>query len=229
MHHRTHPGAGFQEEAVADERLWAMFDDLPTAAYLWRRDGDDLRLVAFNAAADRQSGERALGHLGSSARTTYAQEPEILDDLRRCLREGSTFGREMDYVIPETGDRPRIRVTYASMPPDFVMVSIVNVSEDTAITRDLHRSGVDLGRLLQERSRLQDEARLAAGRERARIGTELHDHAIQSLAAVQLRLDALRRASEDPSTADEREPLERAVGSAIGRLRAITSEAAPAP
>jgi signal transduction histidine kinase len=225
MQHPTHPGAGFQEEAVADERLWTMFEELPTAAYLWNRDGDDLRLVAFNAAADRQSAQRAADHLGGSARATYAAEPEILDDLLRCLREGSTFGREMDYLVPETGDRPRIRATYASLPPDLVMVSIVNVSDQTAAAQDLRRSGADLGRLLRERSRLQEEAAKAAEHERARIGADLHDHAIQSLAAVQLRLDALRRSSEDPSTAEELEALEREVATAIAGLRAIISGA----
>jgi signal transduction histidine kinase len=229
MHDQTHPGAGLQEESVADERLWAMFDELPTAAYLWRRDGDDLRLVAYNAAAARQSEYRAANHLGRSARATYAQEPDVLDDLLRCLRDGSTFGREMDYVVPETGERPRIRVTYASLPSDLVMVSIMNVQGETEIAENLRRSGTELARLLREQSRLQEELRGAADRERERIGADLHAHAIQSLTAVQLRLDALRRLSKDPATADELGDLEREVAAAIRRLRGLTAPADPEP
>jgi signal transduction histidine kinase len=210
-------------EALGDDRVWGLFDDLPTAAYAWRVRGDDLVLVAHNEAAASTSDGRASAWLDTLATEVYADEPEILADLRRAASDGSTFGREMTYSPPDTpGESFRIRVTYAAMPPDLVIVHLINVTDEQTMQEDLRRSAAEISRLVRERARVEREAAEAAAEERRRLAAELHDHAIQSMTAAGLRLDALRRQTDGEVGAALQE-INELVGEAIARLRDLTS------
>lgn len=212
---------GHNRAALGDDRVWGLFDELPTAAFAWRVEADDLLLVAHNAAALADSGGTASAWLGRRASEVYRTEPEILADLRRCAADGSTFGREMSYTVPDSQETVQIRVTYAAMPPDLVVVHIINVTDEVTLQEDLRRSAAELTRLIRERARGEREALDSARRERERMATELHDHAIQSITAAGLRLDALRRRS----ALDLDEPLREIndlLSESIERLRALT-------
>jgi signal transduction histidine kinase len=216
------PHEAHNRAALGDDRVWTLFDELPTAAYVWRVDGDDLILVAHNAAALTNSGGTAPAWLGRAASQVYRDEPEILADLRRCAADGSTFGREMDYTVPDSGDTFRIRVTYAAMPPDLVVVHVLNVTDEITLQEDLRRSAAELSRLTRERARIEREADEATSRERERLAAELHDHAIQSMTAAGLRLDALRRRAS-PDEQDALREINELLSESIERLRALTA------
>jgi signal transduction histidine kinase len=208
-------------EALGDDRVWTLFDELPTAAYAWRVHGDDLVLVAHNAAAVANSNGRAPAWLGTPATEVYAAEPEILADLRRAAGDGSTFGREMTYTSPDDPDNDyRIRVTYAAMPPDLVVVHVLNVTDEQTLQEDLRRSAAEISRLIRERARVAEEA---AATERRRLATEVHDRSIQSMSAAGLRLDSLRRRT-DGDVAAALGDINELVGEAITRLRELMTD-----
>jgi signal transduction histidine kinase len=214
----------YNRGALGDDRVWKLFDELPTAAYAWRARGDDLVLVAHNAAAVTTSGGRAPAWLGTLATGVYVDEPEILADLRRVAADRSMFGREMTYSPPDQqGASFRIRVTYAAMPPDLVVVHLLDVTDEETLQEDLRRSAAEISRLISERVRAERDAEDAAAEERRRLATELHDHAIQSMTAAGLRLDVLRSRA-DGETAAALEEIGELVAESIARLRDLTAE-----
>jgi signal transduction histidine kinase len=209
-------------DALGDDRVWKLFDELPTAAFAWRQVEDDLVLVAHNAAAVTTSGGRAPAWLGTLATGVYADEPEILADLRRAAADRSVFGREMTYAPPDLPGSYRIRVTYAAMPPDLVVVHLLNITDQETLQEDLRRSAAEVSRLIAERARVEREAEDAAAEERRRLAAELHDHAIQSMTAAGLRLDALR-ARTDGEVGAAVEEIGGLVAVSIARLRNLTA------
>jgi len=214
----------YNRDALGDDRVWKLFDELPHAAFAWRGVEDDLVLVAHNAAAVTTSGGRAPAWLGTLATGVYADEPEILADLRRVAADRSMFGREMTYTPPDQPDASyRLRVTYAAMPPDLVVVHLLNVTDENTLHEDLRRSGAEIARLVEERARAQREAEDAVGQERRRLAVELHDHAIQSMTAAGLRLDVLR-AQSDGELRAALDEIGELVSTSIDRLRSLTAE-----
>ena len=213
----------YNRGALGDDRVWKLFDELPHAAFAWRDVEDDLVLVAHNAAAVATSGGRAPAWLGTLATGVYADEPEILADLRRAAADRSMFGREMTYTPPDQPDASyRLRVTYAAIPPDLVVVHLLNITDEEALHEDLRRSAAEIGRLVEERARAEHEAEDAAGEERRRLASELHDHAIQSMTAAGLRLDVLR-ARTDGDVRTALEEIGELVADSIARLRNLTA------
>ena len=84
--------------------------------------------------------------------------------------------------------------------PDDVEVERHGSSE----VRSLERSFRDmLGRLEAERRGASSAALNAQERERARIARDLHDEVNQALTGLLLRLEAIRRATDDPEVRDE--------------------------
>ena len=213
----------YNRDALGDDRVWKLFDDLPHAAFAWRGVEGDLVLVAHNAAAVTTSGGRAPAWLGTLATGVYADEPEILADLRRAAADRSMFGREMTYTPPDQPDASyRLRVTYAAMPPDLVVVHLLNVTDEETLHEDLRRSAAEIGRLIEERARAEREADVAVGDERRRLAVELHDHAIQSMTAAGLRLDVLR-ARTDGDVRAALDEIGELVADSIARLRNLAA------
>lgn len=203
---------------LVERRFEAFFQGSPVPTYVWRSDGDDLVLIARNHAADASSGGRAEAYVGRRASDLYGEdEPEILEDLRRCVRERATFGREMGYTIPGTDEGYDLRVTYAFAPPNLVLVHLVNVTDERNATREIERSVGELRRADRERRRLLRELVASQERERARIAEDVHDDTMQELVAVSLRLEALRR--RVPGAAEDIRSLEEIMREAVGRLR----------
>lgn len=203
---------------LGERRFEAFFRASPVPTYVWRRAGTDLLLHAHNAAADASSGGRASAYLGRRATDVYGEdEPEILDDLLRCLRERSTFGREMSYTIPGTEESYDLHVTYAFAPPDLVIVHLENVTEQRRDRAELERSVTELRRADRERRQLLRELVASQEQERKRIAEAVHDDTLQQLVALSLRLEALRDGF--PGAAEDLERLQAMTRDAVGRLR----------
>jgi signal transduction histidine kinase len=77
---------------------------------------------------------------------------------------------------------------------------------------------------MRERARAEREAQDAARRERERLAEELHDHAIQTITAAGLRIDALRRRAA-PQDDEALREINDLLTEAIERLRALTESA----
>jgi len=112
----------------AFSRLSAYFDETPTPAYLWRREGDELYLRRLNKAARQQWGDHVDNLLGAPASEVCADMPEVVADICQCLETQTAVRRETSRKSPRLGER-RLIVTYVPVAPDAVVAHAEDISE----------------------------------------------------------------------------------------------------
>jgi signal transduction histidine kinase len=86
-------------------------------------------LQDFNDAAETATNGRIRDGVGSLAFVWYADQPELLADLRTCVGEQCTLRREMHYRFRSTGAERDLVVTYVFVAARTVMAHIEDVTE----------------------------------------------------------------------------------------------------
>jgi PAS domain S-box-containing protein len=112
-----------------EEWVRRQFQGSPLPSYYWRCDGDDFVLVTHNQAADALTQGQITRLLGGRASEMYKDEPQVIEELRRCVREGRTSWREMTYRLRSTGETRPFDISCIFLPPDVVMVQTIDLSE----------------------------------------------------------------------------------------------------
>jgi PAS domain S-box-containing protein len=137
-------GIDVTEATLAQQRLRAQFHGVPVPIYVWQRvergDAKVLVLVDYNEAAMNVTKGGIRDHLGEQAGSFHLDDPAIVEELNRCLDTGVTIQREMDHVIRTTGEKKRLFVTYASSPPDLVIVHTEDVTERTKLEHQFRQA-----------------------------------------------------------------------------------------
>ena len=173
------------------------------------------RVVNLNPAAERAVGVAAAQAVGRRVEELLGVEPSLVD-------------RADDPVLPEEMELGQGRYELSTTP-----------------LRD--RGGRDTGRVVvlrdvterhlahQRLVRLDTQRRWLLGRvvwaqeeERRRIAGEVHDDAIQTIAAARLMLTAFRDQLQNDSQRQLLDHLEEAVSSSLGRLRTLVFDLRPA-
>ena len=121
------------------ERYEAQFRSLPVPTYVWRREDDDFVLMEWNAAAERASRGGIERYAGARASEMHADAPEVTEALERCWATRSQESREQTYRMRSTDEVRQMVVTYASVPPDLVLVHTLDITQRVQSERQLLR------------------------------------------------------------------------------------------
>ncbi|MFZ5917889.1 MAG: GAF domain-containing protein [Chloroflexota bacterium] len=119
----------------SEAQMRAQYKGIPVPTYTWQRHGDDLMLVDYNDAAMAFTAGKIATLMGSQASVLHADDPQILEELNRCLREQCTIEREMTHRLRSTGENKYLNVKYAFVPPDLVMVHTEDISRQKELDR----------------------------------------------------------------------------------------------
>ena len=119
------------------ERYQAQFRSLPVPTYLWQRHGADFVLREYNAAAEVLTGGAIAELLGRSASEMYSHDPRILLAFERCWSTRAPFTHEIDYRLRSIDQLRHLIVTYAAIPPDFVLVHTLDITDRVESERKL--------------------------------------------------------------------------------------------
>ena len=114
---------------ASEERFRRQYQELPTPAYTWRRDGDDFLLEDCNRAALATTNGTLAEHFGECLSRFYHDGPDMVADIRRAAAEQRTITRELRYQFSGTGQERDLVVRYVPIPPDIVMVYMEDVTE----------------------------------------------------------------------------------------------------
>ncbi|HET8699027.1 MAG TPA: PAS domain-containing protein [Gammaproteobacteria bacterium] len=126
--------------AELDDRLFRThFENLPGPAFIWRRDGDDFRLLAHNRAGAQIAEDQTGSHLGARASELYPERPDILEDLRRCADRGEIVRRETSFRF-RSGRLVESVVTVVPLGADVVVAHIEDVTQQRAAGRAVEQS-----------------------------------------------------------------------------------------
>ncbi len=137
-------GLDVTDATIAQRRVRVQFESLPVPTYVWQRrledGGEQFVLVDFNQAAVRITRGKITDDLGVLASAHFAGEPEVVAELHRCLAEGATIQREMDWTLKTTKEIRRLFVTYAPAPPDLVIVHTEDVTDRSRLEAQLRQA-----------------------------------------------------------------------------------------
>lgn len=120
----------------------SIFKKFPTPTYLWQKIGDELILIDFNNAAKEITEEKIINFLGIKASELYKEQPQILEELCRCMNEQNCISREMIYHYQSTGQEKILFVIYDYVSPNLVLVHTKNITEQKKAEEKLRESEI---------------------------------------------------------------------------------------
>jgi diguanylate cyclase (GGDEF)-like protein/PAS domain S-box-containing protein len=123
----------------SQERYQAQFQSLPVPTYLWQRRGDDFVLLECNQAAEVLTHGAVKNLIGLTGAEMYPDDPEIRLHLERCWSTQTPITEEMDYQLRSIGGVRHMVVTYVPVPPDYLLVHTLDITERVASERELRR------------------------------------------------------------------------------------------
>jgi len=135
-----------------EARFRAVYDHLPNATFLWRRQSEGVVLTDFNAAAKAAMGGSVTDILGKSAPALCDYFPSLDEDLERCFQTRAPVRREVDCNLSGSDARQRMVLTYGFLPPDMAILHTEDITNQRRTEQQLQAS-----------QRLEAIGRLAGG------------------------------------------------------------------
>jgi len=117
--------------ALPDEDLFRVhFDNLPRPAYIWRREGKDFALIAYNRAAAELPHSDVASLIGKTASALQAGSAhDMLGDLENCAKNRVIVKREVEHRYIGTGVRRTLDLTIVPLSADIVVLHTEDVTE----------------------------------------------------------------------------------------------------
>lgn len=142
------------EKALRDseEKIRLQYRSIPVPTYTWQSSGDEMILVNFNDAAEKITHGKIKDYMGITAHKLFADSPEYVEQLERCLAEKSSFESETDYHYRSTGEVKILHVKFTFVEPDLVLVHTDDVTARREVEKDLIKYRDHLQELVDERT-----------------------------------------------------------------------------
>lgn len=191
------------EEAVREKELQyqAIFKTLPLSTYLWVSNDDNFTLVRCNDTAQQKAGRDVLNYVGMSATDIFPDYPEIVSDLRRCMKSHKAIKRQLFYTTRVSKKQIHNVFHFAFVPPNMIQMQTEDVTDRV---------------MAQERiAALSRQVLSSQEEERARLSRELHDELGQQLSALLLMTQ---------SVLEQHEPDRGRIQTIANRLEDISTE-----
>ncbi|MGI5861049.1 MAG: PAS domain-containing protein [Myxococcales bacterium] len=134
------------------QRVRALYDYLPNAALVWRREAHGFVLADFNATARTLLEGGTAQHVGKSLQELAASFPHLEQDVASCFESRATVRREVECGRPGARNPLRLVLTYGFIPSDMVILHVEDLTKQRQTEKQLQLS-----------QRLEAVGRLAGG------------------------------------------------------------------
>src|SRR5262249_36006422 len=116
---------------LADQDLFRVhFENLPRPAYIWRREGCEFVLVAYNRAAGEVPYSDVASLLGKTASDLRAETAhDLFGDLEHCAQKRVILKREAEFRYVGTGTRRNLEITIVPLSDEIVVLHTEDVTE----------------------------------------------------------------------------------------------------
>ena len=128
--------------ALPDQDLFRVhFENLPRPAYIWRRQGNDFVLIAYNRAASDLKYSNVAALVGKTASDLQiGSSHDLFADLERCATQGVIVKREVEYRYISTLARRDLDVTIVPLSNDIVVLHTEDITERRRTEQALRES-----------------------------------------------------------------------------------------
>jgi PAS domain S-box-containing protein len=184
-------------------------------------EGRDASYVYVNGAYARMLGYAPNELLQKGAASTLREPRAVGPAVSAAIDESGVWTGEVDRVTKTGGDRRHLVSMTVADHPEFGPLRI-EVATDVTEARGLERLRA---RLEEQRRRLLAQLVRAQENERRRIAGDIHDDSLQTLSAIKLRLELLRK--DVPEHRDAIARIEQDVRTAATSLRELLFELRP--
>ncbi len=129
-----------QKLKASEERFKALYKGIPIPTYTWQKDGNDLVLIDYNNASEKITDSKIKNYLGIKASELYKDQPVILEELYRCIKDRVNISREIFYYYQSTNKKKYLLTNYGFVPPDLVLVHTEDITDKKIAEEKLRKS-----------------------------------------------------------------------------------------
>lgn len=126
-----------QSIAIEPEELYSIYQSLPQPTFIWKYENDDFHLVGFNHAATKFASNQIDQLLNKKASDLYKNDQKVIDDLHRCLKEKTSFQKEINYHFKSKDSENYIHVHYVYVNDQIVIVQPEEITERKILEQQL--------------------------------------------------------------------------------------------
>ncbi|MFX1338814.1 MAG: PAS domain S-box protein [Promethearchaeota archaeon] len=134
---------------ASEENYRHLFQNLPVATYVWQKFEESINLIDYNEAAEIITSGGVKDFIGIAASELYKDRPDILRDLYRCIEEKTQINKEIKYTFHTSKLEKILKVNYAYIPPDLILVHTEDIS-DLKRTEQMLKESEEKYRLISE-------------------------------------------------------------------------------
>ena len=86
---------GYQNLKVSNKIFKEFFNYIPNPIYVWKKVENNLILIYYNTATENITNFKIKEFLGVEAKELYKDNPQLIEDLDRCINKKLIFSKEM--------------------------------------------------------------------------------------------------------------------------------------
>lgn len=136
----------------AEERYQSLYKAIPVPSYTWQKEGDNFILTDYNDAAYEITHSGILDLIGIKFTEMYSEDEQGRIELEACLETQEQIEREMEYTFKSTGETKILRVWYTFVPPNFVMIHTLDITEQKQAELAIKNMNEELEMKISERT-----------------------------------------------------------------------------
>ena len=124
----------------SDRKAKTQYKSFPIPTYTWQLTGDDFVFIDYNDAAREFTHGGVSRVLGKKLTAEFSDQPFVLEDMARCLKERSIIRKQTLFRFPVSKTEKVLMLTYVFVEPDLVMVHTEDVTEKEKMEAEIRKA-----------------------------------------------------------------------------------------